>query len=150
MLVGDICTRDAVRVDLSASIRDAAETMRRHHVGAVVVVTGQSNGGGRPVGILTDRDIVLSVVAKGVTAEDITVADAMTTGIASCKASQCVFDALDIMCARGVRRLPVLDSGGQLVGVVSADDIHALFSAKLCTLSEAMLHEQVRENSLRA
>ena len=149
MRVGDICTRDSVCIGLSASLRDAAETMRQHHVGAVVVVTEQPDGGCRPVGILTDRDIVLSVVAKGVEAENVTVADAMTTSISSCKASQGVFEAIDIMSARGVRRLPVLDSGGGLVGVVSADDIHALFSAKLCTLSEAMLHEQVRESELR-
>jgi CBS domain-containing protein len=142
MRVGDICTGEVACIQLNASIRQAAEAMRRAHVGTLVVVAGDER---IPVGILTDRDIVLSVVAAGLDADLVSVASTMTTSVATCRELQDPFDAIEIMRCRGVRRLPVVREDGHLVGIVSADDICAVMSLRLRGLSEAMLKEQVRE-----
>ena len=142
MRVGDICTNDVVCIRLDASIREAAESMQRCHVGTLVVVAGDERV---PVGILTDRDIVLSVVAAGIDAASVTVASAMTTSVATCRELQDPFDAIETMRYRGVRRLPVLREDGRLVGILSADDLYAAITLRLRGLSEAMLKEQVRE-----
>ncbi|UNK49817.1 CBS domain-containing protein [Lysobacter sp. S4-A87] len=142
MRVGDICTGEVACIQLNASVRQAAEAMQRCHVGTLVVVAGDERV---PVGILTDRDIVLAVVATGIDAQAATVASAMTTSVATCRELQDPFDAIEIMRYRGVRRLPVVREDGRLVGMVSADDIFAAVSLRLRGLSEAMLKEQVRE-----
>jgi CBS domain-containing protein len=118
--------------------------MRRHHVGSLVVAD-QPNGERVPVGILTDRDIVLAVVAKGVAADDVTVGDAMTRSIATCGENEDLFDALQTMRGRGVRRIPVVNEQGALAGMLTADDAIGAISSYLLELTRALTREQTLE-----
>lgn len=148
MRIADICTRDVVQIAANASLDEAAETMRRRHVGALVV-TEQPNGEHIPVGIITDRDIVLAVVAPGVPPETLTAGDVMTHPLATCREDEELFDAIQTMRERGVRRLPVLNAKGGLAGIVAADDIFSALGAHMRDLSQVLGHEQARETQVR-
>jgi CBS domain-containing protein len=148
MRISDICTRDAVHIRAAASVREAAEMMRSRHVGALVVVD-QPNGERIPVGMVTDRDIVVSVVAAGVDPVSLAVGDVMTRLPATCGEDEDVFEAIETMCDRGVRRLPVVNAKGGLSGMLSTDDIFGALSAHARELSHALTREQVREMQLR-
>jgi CBS domain-containing protein len=148
MNVFDVCTREVVHLGADATVREAAELMRHRHVGMTVVVE-KPNGECFPIGVLTDRDIVVSVVAPGIDPEVITVADVMTREITSCGIGDDLFQVLQAMHADGVRRLPVLDSDGALRGLISIDDIVAAIGAQLVELSAVMRRGQVREMQMR-
>jgi CBS domain-containing protein len=123
MTVGDICSRDVVVALKSDGIVEAARRMRTRHVGDIVVV---DNGppGPVPIGIVTDRDIVISVVAGDPDHMDyLLVGDVMTGDVVTVAEANSVEEALARMEANGVRRLPVVDPGGVLVGVVTLDDV---------------------------
>jgi CBS domain-containing protein len=149
MRIADICTRNVIHIGALASVREAAEAMRRHHVGALVVVD-QPNGERIPVGILTDRDIVVSVIAAGVDPAAVAVGDVMSRNPATCGEDEDVFDAIETMRERGVRRLPVLNAKGGLAGMLTVDDVHGVLSTHLSELGRALVREQVREMHTRA
>ena len=148
MHISDICTHDVVQIATDAPLNEAAEIMRKRHVGALVV-TEQPNGERIPVGIITDRDIVLAVVAHGVAPESLTAGDVMTHPLATCRADEDLFDAIQTMRERGVRRLPVLNASGGLAGMVAADDIFSALGTHMRDLSQVLGHEQARETHLR-
>lgn len=149
MRISDICTRKVVQIGAGASVRDAAQTMRKSHVGALVVVD-QPDGEYVPIGMVTDRDIVVAVVARGVDPLSLTVGDVMTREPATCAADEDLFDAIETMRKRGVRRLPVLNPTGGLAGIVTTDDIYGALSAHMGELSQALSREQVREMERRS
>jgi CBS domain-containing protein len=122
--------------------------MRERHVGAVVVVDSH-NGSSTPIGIITDRDIAISVVAADVDPDAVTVRDAMSRPVATCTADQDIFDVIQTMRAHGVRRLPMLDRSGALGGVVAADDVYAALATELRELGRALVREQAREMATR-
>lgn len=144
MRVADICTRSIVHVLPEISVRKAAEVMRHRHVGALVVVE-RPDGESTPIGVLTDRDIVLEVVAMGVDPDAVTAADVMTRTPATCAEDEELFDAIQAMRRHGVRRLPVVDSRGFLVGMLAADDVIAVLGEHLGNLSHGLVHEQALE-----
>lgn len=148
MRISDICTRNVVHISAAASVREAATTMRSRHVGALVVVD-QPNGERIPIGILTDRDIVLSVVAAGVDAERLSVGDAMSQPVATCSEHDDVFGAIETMRRYGVRRLPLLNAAGGLSGMLAADDIVGALGDYLHGLGHALSREQAHEMEAR-
>lgn len=148
MHAAEICTRHVVYIDRKASIREAAQSMRSHHVGALVI-TDQPNGERVPAGIITDRDIAIAVVAAGIQPENLMVEDVMNRNVATCTESEDLFDIITTMLSRSVRRLPVVNDKGGLVGIVSADDLYGALSTHLRMLSQALAREQVREMEVR-
>ncbi|HEU0278082.1 MAG TPA: CBS domain-containing protein [Rhodanobacteraceae bacterium] len=148
MRVADICTRRTVHTEASASVRAAAELMRKRHVGSLIVTESPGSERGS-LGILTDRDIVLAVTASGADPDSLTVGDVMTRSPATCAEDDDLFDAIRIMRTRGVRRLPVVDAEGNLAGIISADDIYGTLGAQLCELGLALTREHVRELETR-
>ncbi|MCP1375263.1 CBS domain-containing protein [Dyella lutea] len=148
MHAAEICTRHVVYIDRKASIREAAQSMRSHHVGALVI-TDQPNGERVPAGIITDRDIAIAVVAAGIQPENLMVEDVMNRNVATCAESEDLFDIITTMLARSVRRLPVVNDKGGLVGMVSSDDLYGALSTHLRMLSQALAREQVREMEVR-
>src|SRR5690349_7152629 len=123
MTLGSICKRGVAVAPKGERIVDAAKRMRFLHVGSVVVVDVRDDRR-VPIGIQTDHDIDLSVVASN--AEHLpflTVGDAMSDDLLTATEETCLPDALKLMQERGVRRLPVVDRAGALVGIVTADDI---------------------------
>lgn len=148
MQVADIATHRVVDIIASASVQEAARAMRTGHVGALVVV--ERHAGKRAiVGIITDRDIAIAVVAAGVPAEALTVGDVMSRHVATCTEDQDLSDAIGIMRERGVRRLPVLDSAGALSAVLTADDVYGALGTHMRDLSRALVREQARETEIR-
>ena len=148
MRTADICTREVISTEAGVSIRQAAEMMRKHHVGALVVIE-PPNGERIPVGFVTDRDIVLAVVAVGIDTEALTVGDIMSQDLATCAESENIFDAIQTMRARSVRRLPVLNEKGGLAGMLSADDIYSALGTHMRELNAALTREQVHEMKSR-
>lgn len=148
MHVEDICTREVVSIGPAVSLIEAAETMRRGHVGTLVVCDG-ADGARVPIGMLTDRDIVVSAIATGLAIETLHVGDVMTRPAVTCHSSDLLFDAIAAMRRQGVRRLPVVDEHGALAGIVSAQDIWGAVADQLGTLSDAMTQAQIRETRRR-
>ncbi|ANX04979.1 CBS domain-containing protein [Immundisolibacter cernigliae] len=149
MPVAEICSRGVVIANPDNSLRTVAELMRVHHVGSVVV-TRDDAGLCRPLGIITDRDIVLALVAKDVSPDAVSAGDVMSEPLETIDENDEVWTALERMRSRGVRRLPVLGARGELVGIVSADDLLELVAEELSSLARIIGREQRQEVSRRS
>ena len=149
MAVGEICNREVVVSGKSASVVEAAQLMRRHHVGDLVVVE-ERDGRKYPAGIVTDRDIVVEVVAAGVNPEALKVGDVMGPEVATVRESEGLFEALRYMRDKGVRRMPVVGGSGELVGILTMDDVLGLLAEEMTELAKLVSHERQREAVVRA
>lgn len=148
MSVGEICNREVVCAEGQLSVLEAARLMRQFHVGALVVLDDMEEGR-RPVGIVTDRDIVVEVVAAAVAPEAVRVADVMTTQLLTAREEDTVWDTLQRMRAKGVRRAPVINSQGRLEGLVTVDDMLEVLAGELSDISRLVEREQEHERWLR-
>jgi predicted transcriptional regulator len=149
MAVGEICNREVVMTEKSVSVVDAAQLMRTHHVGDLVVVEEKA-GRKHPVGIVTDRDIVVEVVAAGVNPEALKVGDIMGLEVATVRDSEGLFEALRYMRDKGVRRMPVVDASGALIGILTLDDLLSLLAEEMTELAKLVSHERQREAAARS
>lgn len=148
MAIGEICNRQVIFIRARESVRQAAQLMREYHVGALVVA--EDNGERLlPVGILTDRDIAVAIVAKGLDADTLSVGEVMTPEPLSVGESAGISETIELMRSRGVRRLPVVDANGGLIGIVTADDILDLLAEELNALARMVSREQRREQEMR-
>lgn len=145
MAIGEVCNREVVIVERNASVAEAARLMRQFHVGDLVVVEHQG-GKARPVGIVTDRDIVLEVVAPAVSADNLMAGDIMTADPATVRESEGIFETLRYMRDQGVRRLPVVDGAGWLVGIITLDDLLELLAEEMGELAKLIARERQRES----
>jgi CBS domain-containing protein len=127
MSLDRFCRKQVVTATANEDIDSVSHLMREAHVGAVVVV----NEGDRPVGIVTDRDIVCRVVANGLAPRSTRVADVMTRDPRVAYVQDTIDTAIFRMRQSGLRRLPIVDAAGKLAGLVSLDDLLVLLSAEL-------------------
>lgn len=148
MSAGEYCNREVVVVERTESVRKAIDLMRIHHVGDVIVVD-QEEGAPRPLGILTDRDIVLEILAEDVDLEAVNVGDVMSYELQTVGEDIKLLDAIKVMRVKGIRRLPVVGAQGNLVGILAVDDILTLISEQLSDLVGLIANEQVRESTRR-
>jgi CBS domain-containing protein len=148
MGIGELCSREVVCMSRNESAGDAARLMREHHIGSVVVVDRAAQGP-RPVGMVTDRDIAVGVVAPGLDAEAIPVEGVMRPGVACIEESEGVGRAVALMRSEGVRRLPVVDAGGTLVGLLAADDLLDLLGEEMQGLAGMLARGMTRERKER-
>jgi len=148
MTVNLICNHNVATIAASEGIADAAVRMRDEHVGNLIVVE-RRGGAVVPIGILTDRDIVVGVVAKRVAPDTLTVGDAMTRELLTVREDDGVEFALREMRRRGVRRAPVVGARGELLGVVSLDDVIQHLATQLGRLADAIRLEQDAEVQTR-
>lgn len=149
MKVRDFFSPDVALAEPGASLREASLLMRDRHVGALVVVD-KKDGVARPVGILTDRDIVVAVIAvPGARPEGIRVADAMSKALAVAREDDGIFEAVQRMSERAVRRLPVVGPDGGLKGIVTLDDVLRVLATELGQLAEALRWGRMREREKR-
>jgi len=148
MAVGEICNREVVIAEKALSVVDAAQLMRKHHVGDLVVVE-EKDGRRHPVGIVTDRDIVVEVVAAEVNPDALKVGDIMGPEVATVRESEGLFEALRYMRDKGVRRMPVVDREGGLVGILTLDDLLSLLAEEMTELAKLVSHERQREATVR-
>jgi CBS domain-containing protein len=148
MAIGELCIRDVVYIGRTESAGEAARLMRSAHVGSLVVLD-PAEAGGKPVGMVTDRDIAVGVVALGLDPERTPVEGVMRPGLASIEESEGLGRALELMGSQGVRRLPVVDATGALVGIVSADDVLELFAEEMSALAGMLSRGFKRERQER-
>lgn len=139
-----------VSVPRDASIGAAARAMREHHVGAVVVVEPRADGREIPVGILTDRDIVIELVAEDVPLDKVRVADVMSQDLVTAHRDDAVNDNIAVMMKHGIKRLPLVDESGALVGIFSADDYVESVAKELLGLARLPRRQMQVERRLRA
>jgi CBS domain-containing protein len=118
---GDVMTREPACCEPADSIERIAQLMKTEDIGAVPVVDSQSSR--KLVGIVTDRDVVVKVVADGRAVDGATARDAMTRDPVTCREDADVSEAVARMAERKVRRIPVVDSGGTLKGIIAQADI---------------------------
>ncbi len=148
MLVSEFCNREVIIVDRATTILEAAKLMRSEHVGDLVV-TDKRNGRQVPVGILTDREIVVELLAEEVDLDKVSIGDAMSYELLSVKEQNGLQETIEIMRNHGVRRLPVVDDNGALVGIVTVDDLMELIAEQLTDLVRLVGNEQVVERARR-
>lgn len=144
MDIAHLCRRELVGIDSRASLQEAAALMRSQHVGALAVTAATDTR--RVVGIVTDRDFAVEVIALGIDPASLRVGDLPhdseivqlpgTTGLGECA---------DAMRTAGVRRVLVVDADGGVLGLVSADDLVQAIAIELGTVAEALTSEISRE-----
>jgi CBS domain-containing protein len=147
MEIGRVCNREVALAYESERIDEVARRMREQHVGSLIVVPRQ--GGRIPVGVLTDRDIVVEVLAAGLDYRTVTVADVMSREPATVREDDDIVDALRIMRTYGVRRLPVVTQSGTLAGIVAIDDLLEFFAGQVDDVVRAIGREQTQEAQVR-
>jgi CBS domain-containing protein len=148
MTVNAICNHNVATIERDRDVAEAAERMRQEHVGDLIVVE-QRGPHCVPVGILTDRDIVVSIVARRARPEEITVGDAMSSKLLTVKEDNSIEVALREMSRYGVRRVPVVGEGGELKGVLSIDDVIDHLAAQFGSIAEVLRLEQQTEARAR-
>lgn len=148
MPISDVCKRNVVTVQSDATVIQAARLMRQHHVGDVVVVM-QKNGVNNPIGIVTDRDIVIEVIATELDPTVITVGDITVASLAVVHENNGIFETFQAMAEEGVRRLPVIDTEGALVGIVTLDDLLLLLGREFDAIPHIIHREQRKESERR-
>jgi predicted transcriptional regulator len=146
--VADYCTHAVASVDRAMPVVDCAKRMHDDHVGSLVVVD-TVDGRKVPVGMLTDRDIAIEVVAFGMDASALTAGDIMSSDLATARKDDDLLAALARMRSQGVRRLPVVDATGALAGVLAADDLLAVVAEEINGLAQVVDAQATRERTLR-
>ncbi|MCC6916785.1 CBS domain-containing protein [Nitrosomonas sp.] len=149
MTVGEICNREVVVIQRDQSVQEAARLMRQHHVGAIVVAD-KSDGRVVPVGIITDRDLVVEVMATELDKKVITVGDIMMQELFSVKESTATHEAISFMRRKTIRRLPIISDTGELIGILTMDDVLEILSEEMLDLAKLIRWEQKKEERHRS
>lgn len=134
MSIKSICRKEFVSISPDATVKDAAGVMASKNVGSIIIVKD-----GSPVGIITDRDIVVRVVNKGLDSSSLKVQDVMTIDPICLNENVGLFEALETVKEKGVRRYPVIDDKGKIVGIISLDDIIYLIGKEMCDITQILL-----------
>jgi CBS domain-containing protein len=131
MSIQEVCTYEVVTTTKSTLIKEAAKLMKKNNIGNIVVVESE-----KPVGILTDRDIVTKVFADDKDANGIRVSDVMSSNLLVLKKDQGIKEAIDAMCNKGVRRAPIVDDNNKLCGIATVDDLLPLIANELHSVAK--------------
>ena len=145
---GAICTRIVTTVDVATPIVAAARIMRESHVGCVLAVE-DPGGASRVIGLLTDRDIVVSAVALDLDARAFCVGDLMSRDVVTVREGDPLGVVLERMREAGVRRVPVVSDEEALVGLISFDDLQAAFALQVQAMTEALVTGRLNEAARR-
>ncbi|HSC98258.1 MAG TPA: CBS domain-containing protein [Casimicrobiaceae bacterium] len=146
MSIAEICNREVVYATRNTTVVEAASLMRQHHVGDIVIV--DEDGDRRwAIGIVTDRDIVVEVVATGLDPRLVKLDDLMLEPLTIVEQHASFAETIRIMAQKGVRRMPVVDPQGALLGIVTLDDLLAHLAPPLADLGT--LVGQTRQKEMR-
>ncbi|MCG3200445.1 MAG: Hypoxic response protein 1 [Gammaproteobacteria bacterium] len=148
MRIGDICTRTVVWCEPGTSVTDAAKMMRDAHIGNIVVAE-PSDGKRIPIGVLTDRDIVIQVIAKEVDPDTLGVRDIMSREVYTVDEDEDGTRTIERMRFKRVRRMPVVDRQGVLVGIVALDDLLQQLAEDLTAIANVSPRARARETRER-
>ncbi len=125
MTIGEIGKKKVITAQIDMPVLEVAKLMKIHNIGDVIVVDDRN----KPLGIITDRDITIKIVAEEVSPNILSASDVMSFDLLLLKEYQSSQEALAMMCAKGVRRAPIVNDANILVGVISIDDL-ALFMSE--------------------
>jgi signal-transduction protein with cAMP-binding, CBS, and nucleotidyltransferase domain len=142
-----IANRTVVVAVPDTSVQTAAQLMREHHVGALVIMSSDSDDA-LPIGMLTDRDLVVEVLAQDVDPDLVTVGDITMDRLVTAQMEDGIFEAVALMSQEGVRRLVVVDDQGAMQGVVSMDDVLVSLAQAMTMLAKTVpteIHAERRE-----
>ena len=148
MTVGKFCNREVIIAEKDTGIAEVAKLMRSHHVGDVVIVSTKGERA-KPIGILTDRDIVIELIACDVPLDSVSAGDAISYELVTAKEKDSIWDTLQHMRAKGIRRVPVVNDADELAGILSIDDLLELFAEELSLLARVPFREQLIEGTTR-
>ena len=148
MLLKDFCTTNVASCTPQTTVLEAASLMRHRHVGDLVVVDDPQDEG-IPLGIVTDRDIVIEVLGNGLDPAKTTVGSLMRTPVVIAHESEDTAQVIERMKSHGVRRLPVVAREGEVVGIITLDDLLKLFVADANSLLSIMSKGQTNEQHSR-
>jgi len=147
MNIGEVCSREVYIVRPAEPLADAVAEMHKRHVGALVVVEEKPDQV-RPVGVITDRDVIRAQVLQGRALTHLAIADAMTAHPLTLQETCGIAEAIRQMSVSGVRRAPVVSESGDLVGIVSFDDLLPVVSEQLAALAK-LIGDQARGQDRR-
>ena len=148
LTVGEVCSRSVTIAFRRTTLTGAAKLMRENHVGSLVVVD-ETGGLHVVVGLLTDRDIVTAVVAAELDPVTLRVEDVMSIDLVTAREDDSLIDVMRTMRRKGVRRVPVVGGQGELIGLISLDDVLDVLSQELALLVAAIDSEGQRERNMR-
>lgn len=134
MTISKLGTTNVIKIESTATVVAAAKLMRKHNVGNIVVVENEETD--EPIGILTDRDIAVEIVASEIDPQALCVADVMNRDLLVLKNYRGIQEALDMMSAKGVRRAPIVNDANKIVGITSIDDLLILIADELGSLAK--------------
>jgi CBS domain-containing protein len=149
MNVGQHCSRNVAVVDTAADIVTAAKLMRTHHVGFLVVLDAR-NAERTPVGVITDRDLVIQVYAKEIDPSTVKVGDVMTRNPVVASEIDDLTELVKKMQQSGIRRLPLVNATGAVSGVIALDDVIEWLAALLCDVTGLIITGQRAERRARS
>lgn len=135
---GEICSREITIAFPSMALNEAARLMRDRHVGCLVVVEERTLEDRVVVGMLTDRDIAIGVVAADRDPHDMRVGDVMSKGVISAREDDSLADLLSAMRRKAVRRVPVVSPQGSLIGLVTLDDVLDVLAQEMKAVADAV------------
>jgi CBS domain-containing protein len=148
MPISECCNIGVVCCEADASMPEVAALMRKHHVGDVIVVENRE-GERVPIGIVTDRDIVIETIALELDAKVFTASDIMNVPLVTARMDDGLIETMRLMRDHKIRRIPVVTETGTLYGIVTADDIIGLLAMELSTMTSAIVDQPLREGQLR-
>lgn len=150
MSVGEICNREVVTAHKEDTVIAAAKLMRARHAGSIVVVEGEGEAV-KPLGIITDRDFVVELMAKDVDVHSVTLQDLMGSELLMAREADGIWETILRMRAMGVRRLPVVDDTDHyLVGILTMDDLLEFLAGEFYDLAKLVRREMRRETETRS
>lgn len=136
MPIGEICTKKVITTLRGETAYDAARLMAEHNVGSVVVVDMDH----KPVGMVTDRDLALKVVALGKDPKSVSIKEIMSQEAIFLSQDRGIFEATRLMREEAVRRIPIVDRDGKLVGIFTMDDLWMVLGEEMAQLSGALAY----------
>ena len=148
MTIGPFCTREVIIAERDTGIVELAQLMRKHHVGDVIVVERQGEKV-VPVGIITDRDIVVELIAEQVDLDSVSCGDVMSPELITARENEGIWDTLHRMRTKGIRRLPVVNDDDGLEGILTVDDLVELLADELTMLAKIAGRGQKLEGERR-
>ena len=149
MFVGKYCDKKISTLTQDSSILDAAQVMRKNHVGEVIIVE-KKMGNVIPVGLITDRDLVVEILAMEIDIETINLGCIMCIELVTVNYDSSLNKALEIMQHHGIRRAPVVGNNGELIGIINIEAVIKVLSQDMAKILKLFNNERRIEKNLRS
>ncbi len=146
METSKLINKKVVTVKKDSTVQEAAKLMRKHHIGDVVVMDPRSNA---PIGILTDRDIVLATIALNIPYEGLSVEDIMTEKLVTVSQDAGIHEVIRLMKLHGVKRIPVVGAKKNLIGIISRDNVMKFLGDEFSSIGDTYQRQRSKEKERR-